>query len=161
MPLATKNNAIIVKDGKLAEGCGCCGGWYCWSCDCGLSSVSLTITEFQSDNSSLFNPSLNGTYTMSHPSGVDACCEMWVASIPGGVTVTIFQIWNDDVPTLPTISLSGQGISGGGTALTGTPCVVRDGAYSSPANVNGTYGDPSNNMNIAPFRFKAAVSGVS
>jgi hypothetical protein len=29
MPLATKNNAIIVKDGKLAEDCGCCGGWYC------------------------------------------------------------------------------------------------------------------------------------
>jgi hypothetical protein len=26
MPLATKNNAIIVKDGKLAENCGCCGG---------------------------------------------------------------------------------------------------------------------------------------
>lgn len=29
MPLATKNNAIIVKDGKLAENCACCGGWYC------------------------------------------------------------------------------------------------------------------------------------
>ena len=29
MPLATKNNAIIVKDGKLAESCGCCGGWVC------------------------------------------------------------------------------------------------------------------------------------
>jgi hypothetical protein len=29
MPIATKNNAIIVKDGKLAENCGCCGGWYC------------------------------------------------------------------------------------------------------------------------------------
>jgi hypothetical protein len=29
MPLATKNNAIIVKDGKLAENCDCCGGWYC------------------------------------------------------------------------------------------------------------------------------------
>jgi len=26
MPLATKNNAIIVKDGKLAENCGCCCG---------------------------------------------------------------------------------------------------------------------------------------
>lgn len=24
MPLATKNNALIVKDGKLADGCGCC-----------------------------------------------------------------------------------------------------------------------------------------
>jgi len=31
MPLATKNNAIIVKDGKIAEDCGCCGGWYCYS----------------------------------------------------------------------------------------------------------------------------------
>jgi len=29
MPLATKNNAIIVTGGKLAENCGCCGGWYC------------------------------------------------------------------------------------------------------------------------------------
>jgi hypothetical protein len=29
MTIATKNNAIIVKDGKLAENCGCCGGWYC------------------------------------------------------------------------------------------------------------------------------------
>lgn len=29
MPLATKNNALIVKDGKVAENCGCCGGWVC------------------------------------------------------------------------------------------------------------------------------------
>jgi hypothetical protein len=29
MTLATKNGSIIVKDGKLAENCGCCGGWYC------------------------------------------------------------------------------------------------------------------------------------
>jgi hypothetical protein len=33
MPLATKDNAIIVKDGKLAENCDCCGGWYCYK-DC-------------------------------------------------------------------------------------------------------------------------------
>jgi hypothetical protein len=32
MTIATKNGAIIVKDGKLAENCGCCGGWYCY-CD--------------------------------------------------------------------------------------------------------------------------------
>jgi hypothetical protein len=31
MTLATKNGAIIVKDGKLAENCNCCG-WYCLSC---------------------------------------------------------------------------------------------------------------------------------
>ena len=29
MPLATKNGALIVKDGKLAENCGCCGGFTC------------------------------------------------------------------------------------------------------------------------------------
>ena len=33
MPLATKNNAIIVKDGKLAENCNCCAGWNCYQ-DC-------------------------------------------------------------------------------------------------------------------------------
>jgi len=30
MPLATKNNALIVKDGKVAESCACCGGWWCY-----------------------------------------------------------------------------------------------------------------------------------
>jgi hypothetical protein len=61
MPLATKNNALIVKDGKVAENCNCCGGWYCFcamcpngfaplriKCDCtlavGASSVTFSIT---------------------------------------------------------------------------------------------------------------------
>ena len=29
MPLATKNGSLIVKNGSIAENCGCCGGWYC------------------------------------------------------------------------------------------------------------------------------------
>ena len=48
MPLATKNNAIIVKDGLLAESCGCCGGWYCClSSSClvaDITSVTVSIT---------------------------------------------------------------------------------------------------------------------
>ena len=36
MPIATKNGSLIVKDGKLAESCGCCGGWYCYQ-DCAAS----------------------------------------------------------------------------------------------------------------------------
>lgn len=32
MPIATKNNSIIVKDGAVAENCNCCGGWVCY-CD--------------------------------------------------------------------------------------------------------------------------------
>lgn len=161
MTIATKNNAIIVKDGKLAENCGCCGGWYCWSCDCGLSSVSLAISEFTSQNQSLFNPSINGTYTMLHPSGVDACCEIWVADIGGVLSVSLYQVWSDDVPTLPTVLLSGNNVSGGGTVLSGTPCVLRDGSFSSPSFVFGTFGDPANATNIAQFSFKASVSGVA
>ena len=37
MPLGTKGGSLIVKDGKLAENCGCCG-WYCYpdtnACPC-------------------------------------------------------------------------------------------------------------------------------
>ena len=48
MPLATKNGAIIVKDGLLAESCGCCGGWYCcMDSRCvsdAIKSVSATIS---------------------------------------------------------------------------------------------------------------------
>jgi len=51
MTLATKNGSIIVKDGKLAEDCGCCGGWYCYTpeCPCQYSgtlpaTLSMTIT---------------------------------------------------------------------------------------------------------------------
>ena len=48
MPLATKNGSIIVKDGKLAENCGCCGGWYCCaSRSCladDITSIKVSIT---------------------------------------------------------------------------------------------------------------------
>jgi hypothetical protein len=43
MPLAIKNNAIILKDGKLAENCGCCGGWYCYNQR--LASVRVRFTQ--------------------------------------------------------------------------------------------------------------------
>ena len=47
MPLATKNNAIIVKDGLLAENCDCCGGWYCdskYGC-CIINGVATSNCE--------------------------------------------------------------------------------------------------------------------
>jgi hypothetical protein len=40
MTLATKNNAIIVKDGQLAENCGCCGG----ICVCDATAVTVSIS---------------------------------------------------------------------------------------------------------------------
>jgi hypothetical protein len=53
MTLATKNGSLIVKDGKIAENCGCCGGWYCYG-GCGCSdqrpsalSASLSFSMSQ------------------------------------------------------------------------------------------------------------------
>jgi hypothetical protein len=47
MTLATKNGSLIVKDGKIAENCGCCGGWYCCPAEACMNelinSVSVTI----------------------------------------------------------------------------------------------------------------------
>ena len=52
MPLATKNNAIILKDGKLAENCGCCGGWYCCAAIAGCPELlKITATIAASDSS--------------------------------------------------------------------------------------------------------------
>jgi hypothetical protein len=54
MPLATKNNALIVKDGKLAENCNCCGGWYCCAdTTCSLdqlttATISITASDYYS-----------------------------------------------------------------------------------------------------------------
>lgn len=50
MPLATKNGAIIVKDGKLAENCGCCGCPQNCACGCSCDSpmppqVKITLSE--------------------------------------------------------------------------------------------------------------------
>jgi hypothetical protein len=71
MPLATKNGSIIVKDGKLAENCGCCGGgdWYCHVGVCFNAfvggtkyTVNGTTVPFDSDiytwNESHSHPSL-------------------------------------------------------------------------------------------------------
>lgn len=34
MTIATKNGAVIFKDGAAAENCNCCGGWYCYGNPC-------------------------------------------------------------------------------------------------------------------------------
>jgi hypothetical protein len=52
MTLATQNGSLIVKDGKLAENCGCCGdGWYCCPDQAciGYSISSATVTVSASD----------------------------------------------------------------------------------------------------------------
>jgi hypothetical protein len=58
MPLATKNNALIVKDGKVAENCNCCGGWYC------CAGVSL-CPDLLKVSVSISASDVIGTYTLA------------------------------------------------------------------------------------------------
>jgi len=47
MPIATKSGSLIVKDGKLAENCGCCtSGWYCYDCACRNSAPAALLARF-------------------------------------------------------------------------------------------------------------------
>jgi hypothetical protein len=74
-PIATKNNAIILKDGKLAENCGCCGGWYCCAllseCD---ARFSVAVQIAASDVTGVFTRAAGqcGTFVGGdfYPSGV-------------------------------------------------------------------------------------------
>jgi hypothetical protein len=70
MPLATKNNAIIVKDGLLAESCGCCGGWYCYKCPRGYDlnpGRYGTITANDSLSVALGGSTSSGDASLSTP----------------------------------------------------------------------------------------------
>ena len=110
MPLATKNNAIIVKDGKLAENCGCCGGWYCYNncadfqcVDAPTATVTISSSDFllnavfkyQPDDpfsglspfwrkvTRYFNGSqINGTHTLTRRSDISTSTNtIWESSL--------------------------------------------------------------------------------
>lgn len=74
MPIATKNNAIIIKDGKLAENCECCV-----SCVLPLpSSIELAITSGETQYASV-------AFSGGSPARQFASAAAWF--IPGGTYV--------------------------------------------------------------------------
>lgn len=100
MTIATQGGKIIVKDGKAAEDCACCG-WYCYpeTCPCNYSKSmpqSLQATLSFSLASNMYGIALgnftgaflstwrttpqqasqiNGTYTLTRPSPSDQPCR--------------------------------------------------------------------------------------
>lgn len=48
MTIATKNGSVIIKDGSVAQNCGCCGGWSCYkpenSCSSLIQQISNTVS---------------------------------------------------------------------------------------------------------------------
>lgn len=112
MPLATKNGSIIVKDGKLAENCDCCGGWYCCAdkaCLAKPSSVTLSVVaedfyvqhsatdNFGAYQSSVcfFGSVINGTHALTSitPSaGYSSAWQKTFSAVPSGCTPSVFTL---------------------------------------------------------------------
>jgi len=113
-PIATKNNAIILKDGKLAENCGCCGGWYCcYSEACpqdAIASVTASITAQdylqwatgQYSGATWYHTSLGvlgSAYNGTHPLAKQSSGNVWSktftatphASCLASITFTVTQ----------------------------------------------------------------------
>ena len=102
MPLATKSNALIVKDGKVAENCNCCGGWYCYGCgpgfkydplagfDCNafgtvsINGVANYVSYFNSSNIGCFSVQNNQFFQKK---STQPLCEAWVKGENGNACV--------------------------------------------------------------------------
>jgi hypothetical protein len=106
MPLATKNGSLIVKDGLLAENCGCCGGWYCCAdkaCLAKPSSVTLSVVaedfyaqygmadtgggvSFES-SACAFGSSISGTHSLTQIAAEAGYSSTWkktFSAVPAG-----------------------------------------------------------------------------
>ena len=100
MTLATKNGSIIVKDGKLAENCGCCG-WYCFEnldCPCNYSKAlpqTLKATLSFSLSSNMYGIVL-GNFTGAYL-GCSRTTPQEAAQINGTYTLTKNPYWSSCV----------------------------------------------------------------
>lgn len=45
MPIGVNGGSLIVKDGKLADGCGCCSPWYCSTNVCCVNNGNTIVGE--------------------------------------------------------------------------------------------------------------------
>jgi hypothetical protein len=82
MPLAVKNNAIIIKDGRLAENCECCGDWYCvgpYGCCTTASGASSQKCEQECADA-------NGVFSGA---GSECCGSFSPNTLPRSITVSV------------------------------------------------------------------------
>jgi hypothetical protein len=119
MTIATKNGAIIVKDGRLAENCGCCEDeWYC--CEdrqCAMESVkSITLTIDSEDylKWTLYPPALvnqlEAKYTQAIPGSLYAGNWTLPPTPHAGVFQLTFPGQRPGCSSTVTVYLFGNGI---------------------------------------------------
>lgn len=78
MPIATKSGGLIVKDGKLAENCGCCGGWYCCQVnECASDFVnSITVQIIPQSSEYTFKSLVTAPCGYNQSSGAVPCSSI-------------------------------------------------------------------------------------
>lgn len=91
MPLATKNNAIIIKDGRLAENCDCCGGWYCYKCEDGFAVDCRNFGTVSINGNSTFEPRITSSTTSA---GVGGCFEVQGGNLFQRISSTMCELWS-------------------------------------------------------------------
>jgi hypothetical protein len=163
MPLATKNGSIIVKDGRLAENCGCCGGWYCYPCDCGVPVARIRITDFRTSSvgspSGSFPCDLTGTHLVTHPAGSGlACCREYVATVCGGVSLKIQEGTLGAIGNFAAVLLVSLGSEVRAASLfRDSVCNHRDGTFSEPQSATANFIDTGSSF--VQIRFRVSLSG--
>ena len=90
MPLATKNGSLIVKDGQLAENCGCCGGWYCD----GISCWRCNLTSFPPSCNSNWDSSCIPQYGCKTMYSSSPCSPTQGTVSVSGFGETVFNFCN-------------------------------------------------------------------
>ncbi len=124
MTLATKNGSLIVKDGQIAENCGCCGGWYCRNpCEypCEFPSQLYADVTFSVPETSYVTSSQlaifgclrvtpqhfaanNGTYTLARDG---QSCTYGIGTTGDSIEWPTPRIW---------VSIGSPGVSANGTS---------------------------------------------
>lgn len=170
MPLATKNNAIIVKDGKLAENCGCCGGWYCYdekcvSCQSGAYPVAIntSVEMHVNDGSVTFNaklvrgPTQDQGACASYGFYVGPCANPRQVGYTSLIAPTVQFTYTDLGQTFQarfTVSM-GIALDFGGSCFTAN----NDGQLT-PYQTRLSFSDLRTNCIVAPLRFNVASGPV-
>ena len=91
MTLATKNGSLIVKDGQIAEDCGCCGDWYCYKCEDGFAVDCRNFGTVSINGNSTFQPRITLSTTSA---GVGGCFEVQSGNLFQRVSSTMCELWS-------------------------------------------------------------------
>jgi hypothetical protein len=105
MPLATKNNSLIVKDGKLAESCDCCGGWYCDGkgldncCDASSLVVELNFSASPQLGDPAFGVEVLPAFRAEFPKNISRSVVLPITS-GGGLSCKRYAVFSDSFNSL-------------------------------------------------------------